>query len=240
MDYELLQQEIVATAKKYVGIKEVKGNMGWKSDKYPKLAEYLEKMMKEHGFSYGQAWCAYFGEHIWAEVYDKVGLAREIDKYFSGSARRTLKKFSEADGWETGLVPVVGAIVVWKRMSRGEETWQGHVGIVTEVHDRHMITIEGNTNAAGSREGDQVADKMREYDYDTKHGLALEGFVYPKGIKPHVPFKDKKEGDAFRRWVNETHPKYAKAIDLDKSGSFFNSYITKAYKEHGSEYEMRK
>jgi surface antigen len=240
MDYKLLQQEIVSTARKYVGIKEVKGNMGWKSENLPNLAEYLEKAMKEHGFSYGQAWCAYFGEHIWAEVYDKVGLAREIDKYFSGSARRTLKKFSNADGWQTGQVPLVGAIAVWKRVRNGEDTSQGHVGIVVEVHDDYMITVEGNTNAAGSREGDQVAEKRRKYNFNTHHGLALEGFVYPKGISPEVIFKNKAEGDEFRAWVNDFHSEYAKEIDLDRAGSHTNSFIMKAWDKLGNKYKDRK
>lgn len=236
MDYKKLQNEIVTTARKYVGLKEVPGNQGWFSEKFPNFAKEFEKAMLEHGFSYGQAWCAYFGEHVWAEVYDPAGLASEIDKYFSGSARKTLAKFSEADGWETGLTPVVGSIVVWKRMKGGKATWQGHVGIVAEVHDGYMLTVEGNTNAAGSREGDQVAEKIRKYNFDVTSGLALEGFVYPKGIKPDVPFKNEAEGNAFRLWVNNRYPEYAKAIDLDKKGSWFNSFITKAYEKFKEEY----
>ena len=100
-------------------------------------------------------------------------------------------------------------------------------------------TIEGNTNAAGSREGDQVAKKMRRYDFNNKHGLCLEGFVYPLGIHPHVPFKNKIQGDNFRDWVNTNYEKYAKSIDLDRSGSFFNSYITKAFKKYGKKYSSK-
>jgi surface antigen len=231
-----IQEDIVKVAEKYVGIKEVKGNQGWFSEKYPKFAEAFEESMKSHGFNYGQAWCAYFGELVWAEVYDDLGLASDMDKYFSGSARRTLSKFKEADDWETGLVPMVGAIVVWKRMKGGKATWQGHVGIVKEVNDGHMITIEGNTNDAGSREGDTVARKIRKYNFVSSSGLALEGFIYPKGVKPSVPFKNKTEGDNFRQWVNEYHPLVAKRLDLDRKGSFFNSFIAKAWEELGSIY----
>lgn len=236
MDYKKLQADIITAAEKYVGIKEVPGNQGWFSEKYPNFAKEFEEAMKSHGFNYGQAWCAYFGEHVWAEVYDAVGLASEIDKYFSGSARRTLAKFKEAEGWQTGLVPVPGAIAIWKRMKGGKATWQGHVGIVKEVKDGHMITIEGNTNDAGSREGDTVAEKIRKYNFVVSSGLALEGFVYPKGIEPHVPFKNKAEGNKFREWVNNNHPEYARNIDLDRSGSFFNSFITKAYDKLKDDY----
>jgi hypothetical protein len=226
-----IQNEIVKVADKYVGIKEVPGNNGWINEKYPEFAKQFEEDMKSHGFSYGQAWCAYFGELVWAEVYDKIGLASDMDKYFSGSARRTLAKFKASDDWETGLVPVVGAIVVWKRMKNGNAKWQGHVGIVKEIHDGYMLTVEGNTNSSGSREGDTVARKVRKYNFVVSSGLALEGFIYPKGVKPHVPFKNKSEGDKFRQWVNEYHPLVAKKIDLDRSGSFFNSFITSAWEE---------
>ena len=54
-----------------------------------------------------------------------------------------------------------------------------------------------------------------------------------------TPFKNKTEGDSFRAWVNETYPKYAKSIDLDKSGSYNNAYIRKAYAKYGAEYKPR-
>ena len=47
--------------------------------------------------------------------------------------------------------------------------------------------------------------------------------------KNGLPFKSKEEGDKFRRWMNRYYPKISKNIDLDKSGSFNNSYIQKAW-----------
>lgn len=51
------------------------------------------------------------------------------------------------------------------------------------------------------------------------------------------PFKNKTEGNKFRMWVNDNHYEYAREIDLDKYGSHNNSYILKAYKKYGKEYE---
>ena len=51
-----------------------------------------------------------------------------------------------------------------------------------------------------------------------------------------VPFKNKQEGNEFRLWVNTKYPDWAKKNQLDKSGSFNNSYITKAWKEFGTMY----
>ena len=233
MDYTLLQKQIVDTAKKYVGITEIKGNLGWTNDAF-------EEKMIATGWGETQAWCAYFTELVFSEVYDPLGLAKDLDKYFSGSARRTLAKFAEAEGWETGTVPVAGAVAIWKLVKGGKDKWQGHAGIVTKVLDSHMETVEGNTNSGGSREGDVVAEKTRKYNFKVQNGLALEGFVYPKGIKPPVPFKSKTEGNAFRYWVNTHHPEVARRLDLDPKGSYFNSFITAAYNELKDAYAIYK
>ncbi len=51
-----------------------------------------------------------------------------------------------------------------------------------------------------------------------------------------TPFKNKAEGDKFRGWVNDNHSDYAKKIDLDRSGSYDNAFIRKAWKQYGVDY----
>ena len=51
-------------------------------------------------------------------------------------------------------------------------------------------------------------------------------------------FKNKAEGDAFRAWVNNKYPAYAKSIVLSKTGDYDNSYIRKAYAKYGAEYKL--
>lgn len=51
-----------------------------------------------------------------------------------------------------------------------------------------------------------------------------------------MPFKNKQEGDAFRQWVNNKYPEWAKKYKLDKSGSYKNSYIKRAFNQYGQEY----
>ena len=51
-----------------------------------------------------------------------------------------------------------------------------------------------------------------------------------------TPFKSKAEGDAFRAWINDTYPDYAREIDLDRAGKFNNSYIKKAFAKYGEQY----
>jgi hypothetical protein len=66
MIYTQLQRKIIATAEKYVGMTEIRGNLGWTS-------EAFEEKMLETGWKVGQAWCAYFTELVWSEVYDSIG-----------------------------------------------------------------------------------------------------------------------------------------------------------------------
>lgn len=57
----------------------------------------------------------------------------------------------------------------------GRKDWNGHAAIVIrQITPRRFETIEGNTNKAGSREGDGVYAKERGPKSGT---LALEGFV---------------------------------------------------------------
>lgn len=51
------------------------------------------------------------------------------------------------------------------------------------------------------------------------------------------PFKDKAEGDAFRKWVNDNHSDWAKENKLDVSGSHTNSFIKKAWEKFKDEYK---
>jgi hypothetical protein len=55
-----------------------------------------------------------------------------------------------------------------------------------------------------------------------------------------TPFKNKAEGDAFRRAVNKYKPDYAKEIQLSLSGDYDNSYIRKAWKDYGKLYNRFK
>lgn len=52
------------------------------------------------------------------------------------------------------------------------------------------------------------------------------------------PFKTKDEGNAFRAWVNDNYPAYAKSIQLDRTGSL-NSYVQKAWVKYGAEYQKK-
>jgi hypothetical protein len=45
------------------------------------------------------------------------------------------------------------------------------------VSSSGFMSIEGNTNSNGGREGIEVAEKARDYNFYDKNGLCLKGFI---------------------------------------------------------------
>lgn len=218
-----ISKKIVDTALSFVGQTEIGNNEGWKDSNF-------EKLMEAVGWKTGQAWCSYFSEAVYTLAYDKAPF---VSKLFSGSAVRTFDNFEKA-GYQVSAKPQPGAVVVWQTKRKGVLKWTGHAGIVVEVHKDYFVSVEGNTNGEGVREGDVVAKRKRTYNFDIYQGLQLKGFILPPDLQKKdqddsQPFKNKKEGNKFRRWVNDEHPDVAKEVDLDRSGAYNNSYILKAY-----------
>ena len=219
---------IKEVAEKYIGQTEIKGNMGFTNPDF-------EKRMKAVGFKPSYQWCAIFAELVWNEAYqgDKEML-KVISKNCNPSAVKTFKNFN-AEGM-TSYKPVVGSMVIWQSWRNGHRHWTGHAGIVVEVNDENFVSIEGNTNDSGGREGYVVARKKRSYRTKVHNGIAVLGFINPPNTVSN-PFKNKIEGNKFRKWVNDNHPEYAREIDLDRTGSHTNSYIMKAWAKFKSKYE---
>jgi hypothetical protein len=58
-----------------------------------------------------------------------------------------------------------------------------------------------------------------------------------KSTTSEGPFKNKEEGDSFRKWVNDNHSDWAKENKLDVTGSHTNSFIMKAWNKFKDEYK---
>lgn len=159
---------LVEIARQDLGKKEKLGNVGFEDPE-------LEKAMKAVGWHPGWAWCASIQEKwIW-EAYPH--LKESVMGYFVPSATATFRNLKNA-GFQTSMRPAFGALVYWQRMKDGEGLWQGHAGVVSRVvNDLEFYSIEGNTNSAGSREGDSVQEKHRFVRMDVKNGLKVIGFV---------------------------------------------------------------
>lgn len=166
---------ILLSATKYIGIKEKPNNYGFYDEEFDKKMELV-------GFNSGESWCALFAELVWKEAYSQYNsfMVAILDKLFSDSAVKTFSNFSKSSMFTIGKVPEIGSLVVWQKYLNGEKSWQGHIGIFTGMIGGKMLTIEGNTNDNGSREGDGVYKKTREINYFNDNGLRLLGFVNPK------------------------------------------------------------
>jgi len=159
---------IIAVARSYMGQEEKAGNRGW-------FDPVFERKMKAVGWNMGDSWCCYFTELVAKEAFssdpEKV---KAFDRLFAPSCTATFANFSGSSMFKVGRTPRAGALVVW-RLGQG---WKGHIGIVESVKDGIMTTIEGNTNDGGSREGKEVAQKRRRFDWTNGPGLNLVGFIY--------------------------------------------------------------
>jgi hypothetical protein len=159
--------KIVDIARGYIGEFEVAGNQGFKDKKF-------EAKMVEDGFNQGDSWCCIFQNMIWEEAYPEH--EEILNGLFHKSCDKTLKNFKAA-GYGISMTPVVGSLMIMKHFIDGKEQWTGHAGVVVEkLNSVTWISIEGNTNSKGSREGDSVQPKTRTLTYP-KTGLHLAGFV---------------------------------------------------------------
>lgn len=163
--------KVISVARKYIGIHEKPNNSGF-------LDAEFQKRMEHVGWVKSYAWCTYFCELVLREALPQYDLI--LDKLFSGSATTTYKNF-ELD--QSGIfltsrtTPKLGAVAIF----RHGVGWQGHAGIVEDIDmaSNYFIDIEGNTNAAGGREGVEVSAKERKISAAlTETGLNLVGFIY--------------------------------------------------------------
>ena len=166
----VLMNNVVSVAKSYVNQEEIVPNKGFKD-------KFFELKMKAVGWLTGQPWCAYFTELVWKEAFEKSALSEYIpvlNKLFSGSVVAGFRNFKTLPAdFLVSSEPSVGALVFWQSVKNPAN---GHTGIVVGVNaDGTVETIEGNTNAKGSREGFIVTNKKRAKNGYS--GVKLLGYV---------------------------------------------------------------
>lgn len=174
-----LHEAAIKTAEEFKGKKEFKGNQGFQDPTF-------DRYMRMVGFENGWAWCALFAELCWLkEPYEKKAfLMPVITDCFAANAVKTYENFqNDTSGYfQVSKEPNIGSVVIWEKRKNGEPdktgAWtKGHAGIVSNIGYDGFKSIEGNTNSEGGREGIEVAEKEREYNFYDKNGLALKGFI---------------------------------------------------------------
>ena len=187
----MLQQTVKSIAESLIGLEEKPGNSGFYGfpDAFRSLMEdtfgypvyrSAEELFIAIGWKHGQAWCDYAGELTWRlgyHFYD-TALAHKVGKMFTGSAVGTLGKFKRAK-WSHSFTPTIGALAFWQKPN----SWKGHEGIVTQILTpdlENFITVEGNTNVKGQREGKYMME--RQNDTGTRGDLIFKGFIALKEV----------------------------------------------------------
>jgi hypothetical protein len=175
----MIRKKIVETAYKYEGQKEIGKNTGFEN-------AIFEQKMQAVGFDSGESWCSLFAELVWCEAYGQLDstIIYKLQKLFSESATKTWLNFKHSKDFKIKSKQDAqpGDLAIWQKVNKGVKDWRGHVGVVTRVAQLFFLSMEGNTNEEGSREGQGVYEKKREFDFYNNNGLRLLGFVKPKEV----------------------------------------------------------
>ncbi len=156
-----IQNAIIETARKYLGVKEIPDNRGW-------VDKLFEKAMKTAGWYNSANWCAFFMEMVWREAYHNLYPGRKdiqklLGRLCSGNSQRTFRNFSKSGIFRTGSRPEPGAAVVWRY-----EGTRGHTAAaVTHAEESFFCSVEGNV-----RNG--VISRIHRIDEPGRMG-----FIYP-------------------------------------------------------------
>jgi hypothetical protein len=161
-------------SRKWVGVKEIGVNRAFANDLF-------QSMMKNVGWGSGDQWCMYFAKAIHYEAFKNNPTEQaKIKKILTGNTQDSYKRVQN-DKTNTYVVvesgkPRIGDIAIWRRSAS-----RGHAGVVVEVGDTTMTTIEGNTGDKSIHDGDLVAKKTRPLAYGKPIGrgsdLKLRGFI---------------------------------------------------------------
>jgi len=133
----------------------------------------VERYQRAVGLPKGSPWCAAFVS--WCYMASK-GLTKApgwcsgsaVSLYQTAGRSKTAVRVTPLDAdFQSKVKPGM----VWSRAQDAEAAtaarkgvWcQGHTGIVVQTHALGFDTVEGNTNAAGSREGDGVYRKTHKW-----------------------------------------------------------------------------
>lgn len=132
---EKIRGSLLAIAEKEVGVRERSGNND---------GERVELYLKYIGLQKGHAWCAAYTS--W--VYGQAGLSKPRTGWTPAlfPENRLVKKPKPADLFGIYFPSL-------KRIA--------HTGFVISIKSDWVLTIEGNTNIEGGREGDGVYKKRR-------------------------------------------------------------------------------
>lgn len=166
-DTSVLVKLILQVAGNFVGLAEVRQNTTWRDPSGRGRGEQFPAFLRSVGWSAPDAYCAAFAK----AVFRGAGASVEGMSLGSVESFENLRRLGRTVG-----EPAAGCAFFMQHGSSDK----GHAGIVTgPARDGVFPTIEGNTDALGTREGDGVYAKTRRLDFTRGPGLHLLGFGVP-------------------------------------------------------------
>ena len=126
-----------------IGVRETKGsNSGIRVDGY----------LKSVGLSPGYPWCAAFVSWCFQNAEVSAPISAWVPSY-----ALTSKRIYERGTALRGNPQKGDVFLIWYK----SKNRAAHIGFIEEWGENTLITVEGNTNASGAREGDGVYRKRR-------------------------------------------------------------------------------
>lgn len=184
MELQELRQKIKEVAEQYEGIIEKPNNSGWYDVSF-------ETKMKNLGWIMGEPWCACFVKQVWIEACDVLKykfVSTILKKQMTKSAYGTYLNLT-SNGFWVNKIPEQGDLVCWRNYIIKNKvlvpTWHGHIGIDLwneNDSEKHFITLDGNSNPEGGREGYIIGRIERNLNFEIQKGLTLLGFIKPRII----------------------------------------------------------
>lgn len=150
-------EEVVATAVAQNGVRENRVN-----GRANNTGRMVETFQRSVGIPPGSAWCAAFVYWAIAEVAKKNGLS-EVPFLRHGYCP-TIHSWAKNEGLVV-TTPQRGDAFL-RMVDYPDGRFASHIGLVTGVEGNRFTTIEGNTNAGLSNEGDGVYDRSRPINND--------------------------------------------------------------------------
>lgn len=147
-DESTLSRAVMGEASNNVGIRETSKNYS------PAISRFLAFV----GISKPSPWCAAFACTMVNDACKKLGIKNKMPK--SASVHALVIKAKKAGLWTPACTP--GYLC-----AHDSGGGKGHMGIAAsyKLSNDDVMSIEGNTNKAGSREGDSVEVKFRPMSY---------------------------------------------------------------------------
>lgn len=152
LTYEHKAKVAVAVSQTFEGIKEVGNNQGFSSKSF-------EKMMKSVGWYSGAAWCAFSLKLI----YKISGIETLITGWSPTAYNKKHVIFTNGKLYET-IQPGDAGTLSYNKYKNVKSRYKGigHAFIIEKQYGKSaVVTLEGNTDSDGSREGNGFYRKIR-------------------------------------------------------------------------------